>query len=83
MLLSWVLATCKSYLAPSDSCGSQEQGVPLDLGRAGFTASAGGEKMDPGQKQHGWLLLMGRESWCGFFFFFNRWDFSGLQGWLR
>lgn len=35
----------------------------MDLGRAGFTASAGGEKMDPGQKQHGWLPLMERESW--------------------
>lgn len=58
-----------SYLAPSDSCGSQEQDVPLDLGRAGLTASAGGEKMDPGQKQHGWLPLMERESWGCFFFF--------------
>lgn len=63
MLLSWVLARFKSYLAPSDSCSSREQGVPLDLGRAVFTALAGGEKMDPGQKKHGWLPLMERESW--------------------
>lgn len=38
MLLGWVLAWFKSQLALSDSCGSQEQGVPLDSGRAVFTA---------------------------------------------
>lgn len=63
MLLGWVLARFKSQLALSDSCGSQEQGVPLDLGRAVFTVLAGGEKMDPGQRKHELASLSERESW--------------------
>lgn len=59
----------KSYLAPSDSCGSREQGVSRWIwGRAVFTVVAGGEKMepgqekmDPGQKKRGWLPLMERD----------------------
>lgn len=75
MLLGWVLARLKSQLALCDSCGSQEQGVPWDLGRAVFTVLAG-EKMDPGQRKHAWLPLVERGSWV-----FNR-DLVGSRAGL-
>lgn len=48
MPLGWVLARFKSSLAPSDSCGGREQGVPVAWGRAVSTG-------DPGPKKRGWL----------------------------
>lgn len=61
LLLSWDLAMFKSYLAASDSCGSQEQ-CPIGFGAGRFTALVGDGKMDPGQENNGWLPLTERKS---------------------